>query len=262
MAGQQLHLFSPPKPLEQRLGKAFFLSVPRSPGVYLMTGRGPRVLYIGQSKNLRVRLASYKNARLDRAPRRVVRLVHEVDSIVWERCATAQAAQEREAELLRLHRPRYNRVGTYPHPPVFLTLAVDPLGFALGRASVPAPGVEVFGPFVRGAVARHGSLVRLLWTALRQPESTASYPAGLLQWRIAPEQWIPWTPRTVPLAQDALLTALRGYLSGQSEDLIGLIAEFVPPATGRNLTQRELLLSDLEALGGWLAGPEGGPVSG
>src|SRR3954464_3848013 len=99
---RQLHLFDPPKPLVQRLGEDFFRAAPRAPGVYIMTGPNERVLYIGQSGNLRARLASYKNARPDRSPRKVVRLVRQVKSIVWERCENTEAARLRENELLRL----------------------------------------------------------------------------------------------------------------------------------------------------------------
>ena len=90
MPARQLHLFAPPKPLVQRLGEAFFCTAPREPGVYIMTGRDGLVLYVGQSRNLRQRLASYKNAQPDRAPRKVIRLVRAVESITWETCESAE----------------------------------------------------------------------------------------------------------------------------------------------------------------------------
>src|SRR3954464_5704812 len=107
MTEQQLHLFAAPRPLLERLGADFFSSVPSEPGVYVMTGADQRVLYIGQSGNLRARLGSYKNAKPDRAPRKVIRLIHQVRAITWEKCETPQAARLRENELLRLHRPRF-----------------------------------------------------------------------------------------------------------------------------------------------------------
>src|SRR5947208_7663079 len=75
---KQVNLFPAVKPLCERFGAEFFRSAPRLPGVYIMTGESERVLYIGQSKNLRHRLGSYKNARRDRVARKIVRLVHEV----------------------------------------------------------------------------------------------------------------------------------------------------------------------------------------
>src|SRR5262245_46776797 len=114
MLAQQLRLFESPKPLAERLGREFFRKVPRRPGVYIMSSQDQRVLYVGYSKNLRHRLASYKNAHAERAPRKIIRLIHGVHSIVWEECESIQAARLRENELLRTHRPRFNTVNTYP----------------------------------------------------------------------------------------------------------------------------------------------------
>jgi excinuclease UvrABC nuclease subunit len=109
----QLRLFPLMKPLVERFGHAFFKAAPREPGVYVMRG-GERILYIGQSKNLRTRLAYYKNANPDRMPRRLVQLVHQVEHISWECCTSAEAARESELELLRLHRPQFNRADVGP----------------------------------------------------------------------------------------------------------------------------------------------------
>src|SRR5690242_16075479 len=72
MSERQLHLLQPSRPLALRLGDELFRAAPREPGVYIMTGGDGRILYIGQSKNLRARLGSYKNARRDRTPRKVL----------------------------------------------------------------------------------------------------------------------------------------------------------------------------------------------
>src|SRR5205814_7898791 len=62
MPAQQLRFFKRPKPLLDRFGAEFFRSLPSKPGVYIMSGEAGRVLYVGQSKNLRVRLGTYRNA--------------------------------------------------------------------------------------------------------------------------------------------------------------------------------------------------------
>jgi excinuclease UvrABC nuclease subunit len=114
MPSVQLRLFPLPRPLIDRLGDDFFKSAPPEPGVYIMRGSADRILYVGQSKNLRTRLAFYKNANPDRVPRRLTRLVHEVETITLERCPSAEAARARELELLRIHQPRFNRADTGP----------------------------------------------------------------------------------------------------------------------------------------------------
>ncbi len=115
MSARQLRLFKHSQPLLERLGAEFFRSIPTRPGVYIMSGEMGRVLYVGQSKNLRHRLATYKNANPDHVPRKVIRLVHAVRKIDWEECATANFARLRENELLRAHRPKFNSMNTYPN---------------------------------------------------------------------------------------------------------------------------------------------------
>ena len=112
----------PDKPLLRRFGAGFFKGVPSKPGVYIMGGEVDRVLYIGQSGNLRHRLATYKNACADRTPRKVIRLLHSVRTIVWEECETAEAARLKENQLLRIHRPRFNVQNTYPRAYQFIAL--------------------------------------------------------------------------------------------------------------------------------------------
>src|SRR5436305_1880225 len=108
MTERQLRLFPHSKPLLNRFGSEFFLAAPKSPGVYVMTSSTGEILYVGQSKNLRARLGTYRNANPEHLPRRIVRLVHLVASITWEKCENAPLARVRENELLRLHRPRFN----------------------------------------------------------------------------------------------------------------------------------------------------------
>ena len=145
MPARQLHLFDPPKPLVQRLGEAFFRAAPREPGVYIMTGQNGLVLYIGQSQNLRQRLGSYKNARPDRAPRKVIRLVRAVESITWETCDSPEGARLRENELLRLHRPKFNRLNTWPQAYSFIRLEYDEAALELSQTRDAMAGTGLYG---------------------------------------------------------------------------------------------------------------------
>lgn len=264
MPAQQLHLFAVPRPLEERLGKSFFAAVPRCPGVYIMTGPGDRVLYIGQSSNLRARLASYKIARLDRAPRKVVRLVHQVDKIVWERCDSPRAAQLRESELLLLHRPRFNRVGTFPRTQWILEVHSDVGGLEINRhnpAVSDAPkrrereraaheftlseGEHIYGPYVNG-IALHGALVRCLWFISGQVASPADFPAGLLNWRVPSHQRIERKKASPGFDCRVVATQLRQLLLGQTTTFLERVQTLVLALELRCL--RELILSDFELL--------------
>ena len=108
MAVEQLCFFKFQRPLFDRFGKHFFKSVPREPGVYLFSGDQGRPLYVGHSRDLRTRLSYYKNAQPEREPRRIIRLVHQVRSIEFERHESLDAAQLRELALIRQLRPKFN----------------------------------------------------------------------------------------------------------------------------------------------------------
>ena len=98
---QQLRLLPAPRPLTERFGAAFFRGIPRVPGVYRMFDEAGVLLYVGQSRDLRDRLNSYRHVHPDRDSRKTVRLVHLVRRVEWEVCETAVGAVLWENELLR-----------------------------------------------------------------------------------------------------------------------------------------------------------------
>lgn len=117
MATQQLWLLPQPQPLVERLGKEFFSSLPSSPGVYFFCGTEAGVLYVGKTKNLRKRLASYRVANPERFSRRLIRLLNQTTRIEFDVCVNEQAASYREEQLICVLAPRFNRTGkVWPNP--------------------------------------------------------------------------------------------------------------------------------------------------
>lgn len=162
MPERQLRLFEHPKPLLTRLGADFFKSVPKCPGVYLMFNDADRLLYVGQSSNLRVRLGSYKNANPHHVPRKVLRLVHSVARIAIEPCDTPLAARLRENELLRTHRPRFNRMNTWPKAYWFVGCREERDLLRLWITLQPEESTDLYGAFKANTRAAFGALLRLL----------------------------------------------------------------------------------------------------
>jgi len=248
MPARQLHLFTVPNPLAERLGERLFRTAPRAPGVYLMTGPNQRVLYVGQSKNLRVRLASYKNAKPDRASRKVIRLVRQAASLTWEQCESPEAAVLRENELLRLLRPKFNSVNVYPKAYSFIFLNYAPPELELGRANEPGEGVEQYGAFKTHAVAGYAALLRLTWAALHQPGSPHDFPSPLVGAR-PPRRWrLSLEPPASRLRPEEFVSELRKFLEGASDRLLQLLAQTLPPDASLGAFQRALQLADLETL--------------
>ena len=157
----QLRLLPEAQPLVDRLGRAFFRTLPTHPGVYLLRDSRDDVLYVGKAKNLRKRLNSYRVANRERLPRRLLRLLHQAARIEWHACPDEAAALARERELLLSLRPRFNRAGVWPAPPRFLAWRATETALEL---TIRAPAqlrrlfagdVEVFGGWLGAGLDLH-----------------------------------------------------------------------------------------------------------
>lgn len=192
-----------PQPLVERLGVDFFRGLPRHPGVYWMASSDGRVLYVGKARDLRARLDAYR--RLDSHVPRIRRMISRAAHVRWERCATEADSLSREAELIRIYRPQFNRAGKGmgggPH--VGVIRRGGGLDLWLGRRMGPAgeEGPEFTGRFRWAARDGFLALGRLLtWThPSRKPGNegvTAPRPkpgpGGSLRWMLpepAGEWW-------------------------------------------------------------------------
>jgi excinuclease UvrABC nuclease subunit len=239
----QLRLFPLPRPLIERLGDEFFKTAPRQPGVYIMRGQADRVLYVGQSKNLRTRLAFYKNANPDRVPRRLTRLVHQVETITLERCRSAVAARARELELLRLHQPKFNRANTGPRFYHYIEWRIAGDGATINLHLEPPihPNEEEVwhGP-IRGRLLpcqALASLQRLTTCATHQLRRCNELP--LLPTRLT----------SVTITNAHVVPALAGFLEGKSVELVTTLIESQPPDA--ELPLRQLHERDAETLLSW-----------
>ena len=174
----QLLLIPDPRPLDERLGRAFFRQAPRRPGVYLMKDARDNVLYVGKAKDLKQRLNHYRVANPDRMPRRLLRMVAEVNRIELQFCGTESAALEREAKLLRSLKPRFNRAGVWPGKARFIAWRARAEHLDLTVVEAPGADWRRFGPMGSGAVPLQRTLSRLLWLALNPTRSFAELPVG------------------------------------------------------------------------------------
>ncbi|MBL9181341.1 MAG: nucleotide excision repair endonuclease [Verrucomicrobiaceae bacterium] len=169
---RQLRLFQLDNPLCGRLGSAFFLGLPSSPGVYFFFGREGELLYIGQSGDLRARIGSYRHASPEKHPRRTLRLVNRVMRIEWKVCASPEEALELERRLLLEHRPPFNRAGVWQGDPWWLSVeAVE------GRVCLElARETRQLGPLPSAFRYVFGSMIRCLLRTSYPSRPLAEYP--------------------------------------------------------------------------------------
>ena len=219
-AGDQLLLWPPVRPLGERLGHAFFRTLPERPGVYLLCGPHDGVLYVGKAKNLRQRLGSYRSASTELLPRKLRRLLATVERIHWDECADEAAALARERELIVTLKPRFNTAGVYPAPLLRLgwTAGAESLDFGLTEAP------DIFAEHSeagRNWRPRYPALLRLLWGAAHPAAPLPAIPGRLLGER-PPRRWL------LPLAAD-VGPLLRRWVAQESAELVDWLLARRPP---------------------------------
>jgi predicted GIY-YIG superfamily endonuclease len=162
MPERQLTLFPSRNSLCERFPPEFFRSIPRVPGVYLMSDAQGRILYVGKARDLRERLGSYRYVHAH-ASRKAARLTARVTTIRWQVCATEEEALLEENRLLRELRPRFNRANTWPKTARFVH--VDCPGTeSLELRLAEQPDRECYGAFKGASRQSFGAFLRLLWT--------------------------------------------------------------------------------------------------
>ncbi len=244
----QLRLLPAPKPLVERLGAGFFKRVPRLPGVYLMSGEGERLLYVGKAKNLRRRLTSYRSVQPERVSRKVIRLVHQVRAITWEVCRSPEMASLRENELLRLHKPKFNVLNTRPEHYIFVGFKVHRATLSLRLTKVPnqKDDEQLFGAFkglgrIRAARA---ALLRMLWYVEHRPASLYDLPSALFQEK-PPE---PFNVEFHRLDWSVLSGLLTRFFAGEDDDLLLFLSARLQTSASVPICFRQLHEQDIEAL--------------
>ena len=125
-------------------------NAPRKTGVYLMTGKNGKVIYIGKAKNLRSRIRSYFGGT-DTRPMVsfLVPKIHDLEFIVTD---TEKEALILENNLIKEHRPRYNV--NFRDDKVYFNIRLDIKDkfprFELVRR-VKEDGAKYFGPYSSSA---------------------------------------------------------------------------------------------------------------
>lgn len=106
-------LVSRMRTFDRKFGKDFVAEVPPSPGVYRILDSSGSVIYVGKAKNLRRRLAQYRNAKRRKKHAKMRSIVKDSDRIEFEVCPSELAACLLEAKLIQELRPKWNVAGAF-----------------------------------------------------------------------------------------------------------------------------------------------------
>lgn len=96
-----------------KFGEGLLAQVGTGPGVYRYANAEGVVIYVGKAKNLRRRLASYRNAGRKKAQRKMRRIVKAASSLSYEEVATDEAALLLENALIQQLKPPLNVDGAF-----------------------------------------------------------------------------------------------------------------------------------------------------
>ena len=151
---------------DRKFGAEFLRTVPATPGVYRFHDAADALLYVGQSANLRRRLAQYRLGGRRRKERKRRALVKAAARITWQVCESPLAAELAEIRLIQSLRPAGNIASAFPflYPYVGIAAADGEIYFCLTTRPDAFPAFGFHGAFRSREITRAAffSLMRLL----------------------------------------------------------------------------------------------------
>jgi excinuclease ABC subunit C len=125
-------------------------SLPMKPGVYIMKNADGTVIYVGKSKKLKNRVASYFSGAHNYKTEKMVSLVSDFDYIV---CKTEIEALTLENVLIKKHSPKYNikLKDSKSYPYIKVTSGEFPRLFVTRERK--SDKSKYFGPYQRASAA-------------------------------------------------------------------------------------------------------------
>jgi len=153
------------------------LSLPYSPGVYIMKDKSGQVIYVGKAKKLKNRVSQYfqDTASHTLKTRLMVNNVYDFDVIV---AASEFEALVLECSLIKRHQPKYNILlkddKGYPYIRLDMTQRYPTLSMV---SKVANDGAGYYGPF--GSRGVTNSILESIKLALRIPSCNKKFPRDI-----------------------------------------------------------------------------------
>jgi len=224
--------------------ESFMRTVTERPGVYRMVDARDEIIYVGKAANLKSRLGSYFQNRLDN--RKTQALVSHIADVRITVTASAAEALLLEHNLIKEHRPRYNVVlrddKSYPY--IFISTRDEYPRLAYQRGARRVKG-KYIGPYPSaGAVKKSLRLVQKLFKIRQCDDSyfrNRSRPCLQHQiqrctapcvGRISPEDY----------AEDVRMTL--GVLEGKSAEVVADLGQRMEQASQALQFERAATLRD------------------
>ncbi len=130
-------------------------SLPEKPGVYLYHDAGNKIIYVGKAINLKNRVRSYFQSP-DKLGPKTAALVANIERIEYWEVDSEIEALLLEAELIKLHKPRYNIILKDDKSYLYIKISTNeeiPRISTARRENIE--GVTYFGPFPSAQTAKN-----------------------------------------------------------------------------------------------------------
>jgi len=161
---------------DRKFGPDFLETVPEEPGVYRFFDDAGAVVYVGKAKNLRKRLAQYRNAGPGRRGKKPRTLVKEATAIEWEVLPSELDACLEEVRLIQALKPRQNVAAAFSflYPMIGVRTHRDTVRFLYTTSPEHFPEYALHGAFRSRDTTGEAffSLMRLLrWIGHPEPRT-------------------------------------------------------------------------------------------
>ncbi len=127
------------------------LSLPLSPGVYIMKGEGDKIIYIGKARELKNRVSQYFREAGHTSPK-VQSMVDHVKDFEYIVCTSEFEALILEASLIKQHTPKYNILLKDDKGYHYIRVSNDKWRNITAEKMIKNDGAKYFGPYNSGWV--------------------------------------------------------------------------------------------------------------
>ena len=156
-----------------------------------------------------------------------MRLILLIKKIEWEVTQDEESAFLRENQLIRLHRPHFNRVNKSPELYLFLHLKLEDKGIRfLSSMEINPDFPDVYGAFrsVRLTWQSMRALLRLMWGSYHGCKNEFEFPPALLRDRKLERFYFPFPEFQDSKKRRSIYTHLRRYFKGTSKTILHTLA--------------------------------------
>jgi excinuclease ABC subunit C len=224
--------------------KAFCRNLESKPGVYLMLSASKDIIYIGKSKNLKSRVASY----FSNSPktRKISKLVSQISGIDIMRTNTELEALILEHNLIKQHRPKYNVIfkDDKSFPYIAITTKDPYPGIYFHRGSKNDKN-QYFGPFPNPYAARNSlSIIQKTFRIRNCDQSTFNNRTRpCMQYQID-RCSAPCVGKVSPSEYEEDIQKGIKFLQGKASEVIHEISEKMNDASRQQNYERAAILRD------------------